>query len=152
MPAQPVYYTPYQLPQYQITIDDVLQGFKRMSTQDPLIWETLVGIYFQEAGRSPDDVRNLQAIWQLYNYNRDEHLDDCRDKTIPVQRWMLPADFRQAGLVRQWAAEIEGGLRHIFEEAIRQWARSASYEVVSKVLAKAGWIRFIGEAFLGNRV
>ena len=99
---------------------------------------TLVGLYFQDSGRSPLDVAGQLASKLNDGWVRDHRKLDERDKNaqLRAEGWVDPSGDI---VFQRTMAEIAATKLVPFEATIRWWAENAVAPKVAEVLQRAGW-------------
>ena len=119
-----------------------LSSLSELHKTKPMAWYTLVGLYFMESGRTPNQIvtgyqgRKLAEVWR-----KDILRLDMRDRNSHINdgRWRLDnADQMVVSIGRQIA---EDGFKcQIFEEGVRLWASHPQNDIiVASVLERADW-------------
>ena len=107
-----------------------------------MAWYTLVGLYFMESGRRPNQVANGNRARKLAEYWRRNLLRlDMRDLNPSMDdgRWRLDSADRVVAYIGSQIAQDQFK-RQVFEEGIRAWAcQPKNDKMVAAVLEKADW-------------
>jgi len=114
---------------------------EQLSRENQSVFETVVGLYFQQSPRTPGEVGGNVVLSLDWQWQQDLRRIDELEKNpqLEVGQWVLPqlVDPHFEWFIRQVA---DSGLPSL-EAAIRTWGREQP-DRVPGVLERAGWWRY----------
>ena len=124
----------YPIDPYKIELE-----FRALATRFPAVYETLVGLYLQDSGRTPGQIgQNVAHSLSCRGWEPDLRRQDVLNTApnVAIDRWVVPNDPRflaNAAKVGRYTAPFEASICWFAVE------RDVSGLTMEHIIRKAGW-------------